>query len=51
MGGLIEVVFILSSKLIGSFSEFQFFIKAIQKLFLAKTKDDKLFQKSRNRKM
>jgi hypothetical protein len=35
IGGLMEVILIFASNLVSSFSEHQFFLKALQKLYLA----------------
>ena len=42
-GGLSEVILILSASLMAPISEHFFFIKAIQKLYLAKTVEEHLF--------
>jgi hypothetical protein len=43
-GGLNSVLLMIGAGLVSSLSEFQFNIDAIQKLYLARTKDDKLFK-------
>ena len=44
-GGVQYVLFIIGSWLTSSYTEFKFNLKAIKKLYLARTKENKLFKK------
>jgi len=43
-GGLMEVLFIFGGYIIGSYTKYNFNLKAMTRLYLAKTKDENLFE-------
>ena len=50
LGGVIEIICLITAFFLGRWNEHSFIIKAIQKLYLARTKDDNLFIKVSNPK-
>jgi hypothetical protein len=50
-GGVQYVLMLIGGYIVGGASEFIFTIKAIQKLFLAKTRDDKVFPEATKKKV
>jgi len=50
LGGVIEILFIVSGALLGSISEHSFTIKAISKFFMANTKDENIFLTRQSKK-
>jgi hypothetical protein len=49
LGGLIEIVFVLSAYSIGSWVSHSYNLRTIQQLFLASTQDDNLFKESKQK--
>jgi hypothetical protein len=49
-GGVEGVLLVLSALLLSPISSHSFYIKAIQKLFIAKTRDYALFRNKKNKK-
>ena len=47
LGGLMEIVFVLSALSIVSFANHSYTLRTIQELYLANTKDDDLFKESK----
>jgi len=45
MGGLFDFIILLTALLVSPYSEFAFNLKAIQQMYIAKTKDDVIFEK------
>ena len=50
IGGILGAFNTLISILIGPISEYDFYLKVIQKLFLAKTEEFNIFKRSKNKK-
>ena len=49
-GGVMEVFFVIGGILLASYSDYNFNIKALRKLYMVKTRDDNLFVKQTEHK-
>ena len=50
-GGVMEFFFVIGGILLSSYSEYNFILKALRKLYMVKTRDDNLFVKHAEHKV